>query len=103
MEAPIPIPTANISLKSIEIESDDGKKYNCKIQLIKDLLDISLYLDNLIQYEGYISLPKIQTQIGTFTDFTIYEIFEEINLLDTQNFNLIKEEEKCKLKIEFIF
>ena len=38
-----------------------------------------------------------------FTTCGVGEIFEEINLLDTQNFNLIKEEEKCKLKIEFIF
>ena len=102
METPIaPIPTPNIYLKSIEIENE-GKKYNCKIQIIKELLDISLYLDNIIQYEGYISLPKIQIQISTFIDFNINEIFEEINLLNNDNFSLIKIEDKYKLKIKFI-
>ena len=35
----------NISLKSVEIENK-GNKFICKIQLIKEILNISLYLNN---------------------------------------------------------
>ena len=93
----------NILIKSIEIENE-GNKYICKIQIIKQILNISLYINNnILKYEGNITLNKIQNQIGTFNDYNINEIFEEINILNNNNFILIKENEnKYKLKIEFI-
>ena len=93
--------TENILIKSIEIENE-GNKYICKIQIIKQILNISLY-NNILKYEGNITLNKIQNQIGTFNDYNINEIFEEINILNNNNFKLIKENNnKYKLKIEFI-
>ena len=93
----------NISLKSIEIENE-GNKYICKIQLINEILNISLYLNNnILKYEGNITLNKIQNQIGAFNDYNINEIFEEINILNNNNFKIIKEKNnEYKLRIEFI-
>ena len=94
--------TSNISLKNIEIENE-GNKYICKIQIIKDILEISLFLNNILKYEGYITLNKIQNLIGAFIDYNINEIFEEINLLNYDNFILIKEINKYILKINLIY
>ena len=96
MEAPIPTP--NLSIKNIEIEFE-GKKFICKIQTIKDFLSISL--EGSLKYEGYINATKIQNQIGTFIDYNIDEIFEEINLLENDSFSFVKEQEKYILKIKF--
>jgi len=93
----------NILIKSLEIENEVNK-YICKIQIIKQILNISLYINNnILKYEGNITINKIQNQIGTFNDYNINEIFEEINILNNNNFKLIKENNnKYKLKIEFI-
>jgi len=93
----------NILIKLIEIESE-GNKYICKIQIIKEILNISLYINNnILKYEGNIILNKIQNQIGAFNDYNINEIFEEINILNNNNFKLIKDDyNKYKLKIKFI-
>ena len=93
----------NILIKSIEIENE-GIKYICKLQIIKQILNISLYTNkNILKYKGNIALNKIQNQIGAFNDYNINEIFEEINILNNNNFKLIKDNNnKYKLKIEFI-
>jgi len=93
----------NISLKSIEIEYE-GNKYICKIQLINEILNISLYLNNnILKYEGNITINKIQNQIGAFDEYNINEIFEEINILNNNNFKIIKEKNnEYKLRIKFI-
>jgi len=93
----------NISLKSIEIEYE-GNKYICKIQLINEILNISLYLNNnILKYEGNITINKIENQIGAFDDYNINEIFEEINILNNNNFKIIKEKNnEYKLRIKFI-
>ena len=93
----------NISLKSIEIE-DVGNKYICKIQLINEILNISIYLNNnILKYESNITLNKIQNQIGAFNDYNLDEIFEEINILNNNNFKIIKEKNnEYKLRLKFI-
>ena len=93
----------NISLKSMELENE-GNKYICKIHLINEILNIFIYLNNnILKYEGNIALNKIQNQIGAFNDYNINEIFEEINILDNNNFKIIKEKDnEYKLKIKFI-
>ena len=93
--------TPESSLKSIEI-TYEGKKYICKIDLIEEFIQTNLFLDNKLKYKGDIFLEKIQSQIKTFLDYNIKEILEEINQLNSNNFSLIKENNKYKLKIEFI-
>ena len=91
----------DILIKSIEIENE-GNKYICNIQIIKEMLNISININNNI-YEGNIILNKIKNEIETFNDYNINEIFEEINILKKNNYKLIKENNnKYKLKIKFI-
>ena len=98
MEAPCITP--DTFLKSIEINLD-GKKYICQIKIIDELIQANLFIDNTLKYKGNIFLEKIQFQIKTFFDYNIYEIFEEIKELKSDNFSIIKEYNKYKLIIEF--
>lgn len=91
----------NIYIKTIKINEGEDK-YECKIQTIKNFLQVSIYSENILKQEGSIHLTKIQNQIYAFADYTINDILEEINLLDNDNFSIIKDDNKCKLKIEFI-
>ena len=100
LEAPLLTFDPKTSIKEIRIENE-GKKFICKAQAIKEFLHISLLLDKALKYEGYISLLKIQTQIGII-DYNMNEIFGEIYILNDDNFSLIKEEGKYKLKIKFL-
>jgi len=89
-------------IKIIDIEYE-GIKYICKIKIIEEeLININIYLDNELKYKGNIFLEKIQMQIKTFLDYNINEIFEEINKLNNNNFSIIKENNKYKLRIKFI-
>jgi len=91
----------DLLIKSLEIENE-GNKYKCKIQIINELLNVSIYINNNI-YEGNIRINKIKNEIETFNNYNINEIFEEINILNNNNFKLIKENNnKYKLKIKFI-
>ena len=99
MEAPTP--THNTSVKIVEIENNN-KKYVCKIQPIEESIEVKIFQDNSLIYKGVIFLEHIQIQIKTFIDYNINEIFKEINLLNYNDFSLIKESNKIKLKIQFI-
>ena len=92
---------ADKSFISKEI-NNDGKNYICKIGLFEELIKINLFLDDELKYKGYIFLEKIQTQIKAFFDYNIYEIYDEINQLNSNNFTIIKENNKYKLKIELM-
>ena len=96
-----PFKIIDSSQKSIEIYFE-GKIFSCEIELNEEIIQVSLFLNNQIKYKGNIFLEKIQTQIKAFFDYNIYEIYEEINQLNSNNFSLIKENNKYKLKIEFI-
>ena len=99
METPITLPDKQ--LRSIEI-INEGQKYICKIDIIGDLIQANIFLDTTLKFKGNIFLEKIQSQIKTFFDYNLNEIFEEINQLNSNNFSIIKENNKYKLKIEFI-
>ena len=91
-----------ILIKSVNIEYE-GRIYICKIDILdEELININIYLDNKLKYKGNIILEKIQIQIKAFLDYNINELFEEINKLNNNNFKIIKENNKYKLKIKFI-
>ena len=96
----ISISTPNLSIKSLEI-NNEGNIYKCQIQIIKNFIVVSIYLNNELKYEGNISLPRIQIEITTFINYNIKEIFEEINRLNVNNYKIIKDNNKYKLRIEF--
>ena len=102
MEA-INIPTQLTSnIKTLEIKECENK-YKCQIQIIKNFIQVSLYIDNILKHQGNIHISKIQCQIYALADYTINEIFEEINILNNDNFNIIKDNNnKYKLEIKFI-
>ena len=85
-----------------EIELIDGNiKYISQIQIEQEYLDISIYNDNIIKYKGKIHIINIQCQLGVL-NYTIDDIFDEINKLNNNKFKLIKNINKYKLQIEFI-
>ena len=92
--------TPNIRIKTLGI-NNEGNKYKCELQIIKNFIVVSLYINNKIKYEGNISLPRIQIQISTFINYNIKEIFEEINRLNVNNYKIIKDNNKYKLRLEF--
>ena len=91
----------HLDIKTIEIKEGDII-YKCKIESIKNFIQVLLYKDNILKYQGNIHISKIQTQIYALADYNINEIYEEINILNNNNFSIIKEMNKYKLKIEFI-
>jgi len=91
----------NAFVKTIEIKEGENK-YKCQLQTFKDFLQVAIFQKENLKLEGNIHTSKIQNQIGTFRDYNIKEIFEEINLLNSESFNLVKEANKYKLKIEFL-
>ena len=93
-------PTPNVNIKTVDL-NEGGNNYKCQIQTIKDFLQVSLFIGEIIKQDGTIHLSKIQNQISAFDDYNINEIFEEINLLSKESFNIIKEGNKYMLKIEF--
>ena len=96
MEALMP----NQNSKTIEYE---GKKYNCKFQIIEEeAIDVSIFLLNSLKFKGKITLEKIKNQIFYFSESNIKEIYEEIIQLEIDNFSIIKENDKYKLKIKII-
>jgi len=93
--------TPNLNIKTFEIKEGENN-YKCQIQIIKNFLQVSIYLDNKLKYEGNISLQKIQNQIILFSYYNINEIYEEINLLNDDNFKIVKGDNKYEFKIKFI-
>ena len=92
--------TPNIDIKEIGINEGDNK-YKCQIQIIKDFIQVTLYSNNILKYKGNIHISKIEYYLGIY-NYNIDEIFEEINILNKDNFKIIKEMNIYKLKIEFI-
>ena len=50
-----------------------------------------------------ITLNIIKNEIETFNDYNIKQIFEEINILNSNNFKLIKENNNNKYKLKIFF
>ena len=92
--------TPNTGLKTVQI-IEGQNTYKCQIQTIQDFLQVSLFIGDNLKQEGNIHITKIQNQILAFGDYSINEIFEELNALSQESFSIIKEAKKDKIKIEF--
>ena len=91
-------PNGNV-IKEIEL-IENNIKYKCQLQKDNDYLFISIYNDNIIKYKGQIHIISMQYQLGIL-NYNIDEIFSEIYILNNNKFNLIKDNYKFKLQIEF--
>ena len=91
--------TPNANIKEIELIRDDIK-YKTQIEINKQYLNIFLYEINIIKHKGNIHIINIQSQLGIL-NYTINDVFDEIYKLDNNKFNLIKDNNKCNLQIEF--
>ena len=90
---------SNLGIKEVELR-DGENKLKCEIQIIGKFFQASIYdSDNTFLHQGDIHVNRIRAQIYAFTDVRIGEIFDEINKLENDKFNLLKEQKK--LQIEF--
>ena len=90
---------SNLGIKEVELR-DGENKLKCEIQIIGKFFQASIYdSDNTLLHQGDIHVNRIRAQIYAFTDVRIGEIFDEINKLENDKFNLLKEQKK--LQIEF--
>ena len=93
------VSNSNTSIKEVELR-DGENKLKCEIQIIGKFFQASIYdSDNTLLHQGDIHVNRIRSQIYAFTDVKIAEIFDEINKLENDKFNLLKEQKK--LQIEF--
>ena len=84
-----------------EIELIEGNiKYKCEIQKDNDYLYISIY-NNIIKYKRQLDIISLQYKLGII-NYTLDKIFDSIYKLNNNKFNLLKNNNKYKLKIEFI-
>ena len=88
------------NIKEIELMRDDIK-YKTQIEIYKEYLYIFLYEKNIIKHKGHIHKINIQYQLGIL-NYAINDIYDEIYKLDNNKFNLIKDNNKYELQIEFI-
>lgn len=93
--------TTSMNIKILDFESEE-QKFKVKLQIIKNHLCALLYINNSLICEGFISLKKIQCQIGAFDEYNIKDIYKEINLLKNDDFILIKEKDEYMLIIKFM-
>ena len=87
--------TEALEPKEVVIKGENTYKYYIQI---KDNMFIQVKNKNST-VQGIISLFKIRTQINEFFDFNIIEIFEEINDLKDNNFQIINNIFSIKFKI----
>ena len=89
----------NSNIKEVELRDGDTL-YKCKVELKDEYVQANIYNNNdKLLHHGDIHVNRIRSQIFAFTDVKIGEIFEEINKLNYDKFNLLKEQ--SKLQIEF--
>ena len=85
---------SNLGIKEVELR-DGENKLKCEIQIIGKFFQASIYdSDNTLLHQGDIHVNRIRAQIYAFTDVRIGEIFDEINKLENDKFNLLKELKK---------
>ena len=85
--------------KLIQIENE-GNIYICKLQIVDNSLEANIFLANCSIYKGSINLDEIKNQIKAFIELNIKEIFEEIDLLNSTSFSILKKSDKNILEIK---
>ena len=92
--------TPDFYIKEFDI-NEGNTKYKCQLQIINDFIQVTLYSMNVLKYKGNIHLSQIEYHLGIY-NYTIDEIFDEINRLNKSNYKIIKAMNRFQLKIKFI-
>lgn len=65
--------------KKIDINFED-KSYSCEIKADNnESIFCKIYQDDLLNFEGKITLKEIYSKISAFDDYTIEEVFTSLN------------------------
>ena len=65
--------------KKIDIYFED-KSYSCEIKADNnESIFCKIYQDDLLNFEGKITLKEIYSKISAFDDYTIEEVFTSLN------------------------
>ena len=86
--------TENLDIKEIEINEGENK-YIIQIQKIKENIHATIVDNNKIKYKGFKNISNILYKLGIY-NFDIDDIFDEINILNKEKFNIIKDLDKLQ-------
>ena len=83
----------DLFVKKIILESEPYTAF-IKIQINDNSIDALVFSNDASLYNGNIKKKEIKKQIGAFAKYDIREIFEELNFLEANCFNIVKESRK---------
>jgi len=86
-------------LKNVEIVFE-GNSYSCELKPdTNDSISGNIYLNGLPNFEGKIALKDIYSQIPAFDEYSMEEIFNVLNDVEKDKFELVNSSNQYKLKI----
>jgi len=86
-------------LKKTQIDFD-GKSYACEISPENnESIIIKIYQDGLLNFVGKLSLKEIYSQIPAFDEYSMEEIFNVLNDIEKDKFEIINLSNQFQLKI----
>ena len=86
-------------LKNVEIVFE-GNSYSCELKPdTNDSISCNIYLNGLPNFEGKIALKDIYSQIPAFDEYSMEEIFNVLNDVEKDKFELVNSSNQYKLKI----
>jgi hypothetical protein len=86
-------------LKNVEIVFE-GNSYSCELKPdTNDSIACNIYQNGLPNFEGKITLKDIYSQIPAFDEYSMEEIFNVLNDVEKDKFELVNSSNQYKLKI----
>ena len=89
----------DLFIKKIILDSEPYTAF-IKIQINDNSIDALVFSNDASLYNGNIKKKEIKNQIGAFAKYDIREIFEELNFLEANCFNIVEESGQYTLKIK---
>ena len=89
----------DLFVKKIILDSEPYTAF-IKIQINDNSIDALVFSNDASLYNGNIKKKEIKKQIGAFAKYDIREIFEELNFLEANCFNIVEESGRYMLKIK---
>ena len=87
--------------KKIELIFED-KPYSCELEPDnEESISCKIYQNYQLKFEGKIALKEIYSKISAFKGYTMEELFNALNELEKDKFELLNSSNKFELKIKF--